>query len=302
MAPMKKVAKGTYGFILTICSGLFPFFFLPLHPAPYFRQDMGIGSQDFPPGESLRVVPSTPSSSVLFFLAFLSGTFALGCGAVTRHRVLSFFFDGVPPLEGEGGGQQGSQVRKAGSPQSPRRKVPKASLHPPFVKKQCAKCHAGLPRRFKGQKSGISFLTGTPRLVLPLDKLCLKCHQLPSTKYVHGPVAMGRCETCHMPHRSPYPHLLKKGKIRDLCFQCHTKDLFVSMDLHQDKGWILKTCTACHDPHGGSRPDLVHPPGKKPVKLGGGAPGSAPASRPARRKNTPREKRPSSPKGKAGKS
>ncbi len=250
----------------------------------------------------MRAVPSSSSSPVLFFLVFLSGTFALGCGAVTRHRVLSFFFDGVPPLEGEGAGQQASQGPKAGKSRSPRRKAPKASLHPPFVKKHCDKCHAGLPRRIEGQKSGISFLTGTPRLVLPLDKLCLQCHTLPAAKYVHGPVAMGRCETCHMPHRSPYPHLRKKEKIRDLCFQCHTKDLFVSMDLHQEKGWILKACTTCHDPHGGSRPDLVRPPGQKPVKMGGGTQGPAPASRPARRKSAPREKRPSSPEGKAGKS
>ncbi len=250
----------------------------------------------------MRAVPSFPSSPVLFFLAFLSGSFALGCGAVTRHKVLSFFFDGVPPLEGEGGRQQGLKGRRPGSPKGARRKAPKASLHPPFVKKHCDKCHAGLPRRFKGQKSGISFLTGTPRLALPLHKLCLQCHKLPAAKYVHGPVAMGRCETCHMPHRSPYPHLLKKGKVRDLCFQCHTKDLFVSMDLHQEKGWILKACTACHDPHGGNRSDLVHPPGEKPVQLGGEAHQPAPASRPARRKSAAGEKRPSSPKRKAGKS
>ncbi len=158
------------------------------------------------------------------------------------------------------------------------------------MKKKCDKCHAGLPRRIKGQKSGISFLTGTPRLTLPLDKLCLQCHKLPAAKYVHGPVAMGRCETCHMPHRSPYPHLLKKEKTRDICFQCHTKDLFVSMDLHQDKGWILKECTTCHDPHGADRQDLVRTPRSVTGKAGAKDEKSAPASRPAKEGKTERSR------------
>ncbi len=225
---------------------------------------------------------SHPSVSILSCLAFLSGVLALGCGAATRHRVLTFFFDGVPPLNQGGGKKEGKKGGPGGSAR--RGPVSKASLHAPYKEKKCNLCHKGLPMRRKNSRSGISALSGTPGLVLPLAELCLKCHELPGTKYVHGPVAMGRCETCHMPHRSPFPHLVKKEKVRDLCFQCHTKDLFVTMDLHDEKGWIRRECTSCHDPHGGSRPDLVHPPARGGKRKPGGpaVPGLKPSLRKAR--------------------
>ncbi len=196
----------------------------------------------------------------------LAACLSLGCGAVTRYQILTFFFDGVPP-PADGGKSPGHGGGIEGPGMSQHQALPPSfSLHKPFAEKTCDKCHAGLRREKRPTRSGISALPETPRLVAPLDKLCLRCHKQPTAKYVHGPVALGRCETCHFPHRSPYPHLLRKSKSRDLCAICHSPDLFVSAALHEKKGWASKECTSCHDPHESNKPYLIRASGEKKKK------------------------------------
>ncbi|HFC98378.1 MAG TPA: hypothetical protein ENJ40_07995 [Thermosulfurimonas dismutans] len=69
----------------------------------------------------------------------------------------------------------------------------------------------------------------------------------------HGPVKGDRCEECHYPHVSRYPHLLK-AQVPALCFKCHTslqKSLRTASWVHLPvkKG----ACGRCHRPHAGGK-------------------------------------------------
>jgi predicted CXXCH cytochrome family protein len=81
------------------------------------------------------------------------------------------------------------------------------------------------------------------------QKTCVteECHTDYSQKaYVHGPVGLGDCKSCHKP-LDPAQHtyeLVRQGK--DLCEYCHL-DQTGKMHTHQP----LETgdCSQCHDPH-----------------------------------------------------
>ena len=81
-----------------------------------------------------------------------------------------------------------------------------------------------------------------------------KCHpDMGKDKFVHGPVATGKCKVCHGENQKHYkkPKRSKFVKIeKDLskiCFSCHDKFKFkkiVHKPLQQGE------CVACHSPHG----------------------------------------------------
>jgi len=164
-----------------------------------------------------------------------------GCGdRVSRYRVLSFFFDGVPvpPELAPPDANTTTQPGDANSPRTATRPAGPVEIiyHDPYKKRQCVKCHS----------QAASFQ-------VPLDKdICRACHprhyDVPADDWVHGPLAVGKCAMCHLSHQSQYRGLLTKPE-NELCLGCHDRATTLSWPFHAEARSGAKTCGACHDPH-----------------------------------------------------
>lgn len=157
-----------------------------------------------------------------------------GCDKAKRHKVLTFFFDGVPPLE--------LAYLDPNSPDYLERvaeiqKKTRASRH-----ESGRTCSGGC------HTDGI--------LIKPVPVLCYDCHDDYSkqTIHVHGPVVVGDCLFCHDPHASPNLHLLKKP-IPDMCFICHDQVAVRLIEGHDDERYA--DCTSCHSGHGSNTRGLL---------------------------------------------
>ncbi len=158
-----------------------------------------------------------------------------------RYKVLSFFFDGVPPPESGAA----AELRQAPtdedaialSAQAALASAIQPSIHKPYQKKECDRCHAGSTQTMrKGDKP-----------------FCFDCHKESDLgkKLNHDPAAEGECLECHHPHRSANPALLT-SRTTELCFACHDPDDKPYKNRHKplrQKGG----CTNCHNPHGGTQ-------------------------------------------------
>ncbi len=156
------------------------------------------------------------------------------CEEEGRHQVLTFFFDGVPPLGGTVSATKSSDPnsKAAGAPA-----VETWSVHEPV--KDCTQCHGQQPRR--GFSSKVQLVAEVPRL-------CQQCHSKFTALegWVHGPVAAGDCLLCHNPHRTRTEALLKKP-IPELCYQCHETRAIHLIDKHDQPSHAH--CTDCHEGH-----------------------------------------------------
>jgi predicted CXXCH cytochrome family protein len=181
----------------------------------------------------------------LIWTAIASLTLGLavqGIGCATpeeRHRILTIFFDGVPPLHPveldpvpveleEGDIQQLARVRVAN---------PIVSVHGPVAEKECDQCHLG---RYSN------------RLKVEKEELCWTCHDREdfAGEVVHGPFEAGFCQACHDPHRSQYEYLLVSDS-KDLCEGCHEQYDMAALAEHSSGEDRL--CQSCHDPHASER-------------------------------------------------
>ncbi len=86
---------------------------------------------------------------------------------------------------------------------------------------QCTDCHNP-----HGAFNPTWRMAGRPRLVADSfgnDESCLKCHADKRGPFVyeHPPVRVEGCESCHSPHGSPNPRLLKRPAIFTMCLECH---------------------------------------------------------------------------------
>ena len=172
---------------------------------------------------------------VLLILLFVS------CTPQTRYRVLSFFFDGVPPpgqnKEVKKQVQKTDSLKLAQSKKTNKnnRQEIQQFFHPPFADRECATCHD---------------MSGGNRLTTPLPDLCFECHDdfRQEIAKLHGPVESGACTTCHHPHVSKNQYLLVRTG-QKLCLYCHDIRDVKKNEVHED---IEDTpCTECHYAHGG---------------------------------------------------
>jgi len=163
-------------------------------------------------------------------------TTVLSCDEEERYKTMTFFFDGVPPLEDH-------DVNDVNSPDKSERQLQQGNVstftvHKPS--KVCANCHdmTKIPR------------WATPEFIKDPLQLCYDCHPgsnySGSTDYVHGPVAVGDCMRCHNPHRSKQKYLLKLH-VPDVCYQCHEKADIESITDHSEES--LSECLECHVGH-----------------------------------------------------
>jgi predicted CXXCH cytochrome family protein len=164
---------------------------------------------------------------------------AVSCDEVERHRVLTFFFDGVPPLYDETG--DANDVNDVNDVNLADVQQPEAEPawfgHKPY--RVCKNCHD------MSKKPG----SIRPDFTKLPPALCYDCHPESdysgSTDHVHGPVAVADCLFCHEHHRSEHKHLLKEA-VPDLCYQCHDKEGIGAIEDHS-----LETYSACLDCHEG---------------------------------------------------
>ena len=171
------------------------------------------------------------------------GALLLSCDQIGRHRVLTFFFDGVPPLSGEG--LEGERF-DANSPELEQTgEKPAWYVHEP--RKDCTNCH---------RKQATRGFSPQTRLIAPTPQLCYKCHDDPtvSANFVHGPVAVGQCLFCHNPHRSKVEHLLREAEPK-LCYLCHDMSMIELIPAHLTQQ--TSACTDCHNPHAGVAKSLL---------------------------------------------
>lgn len=175
------------------------------------------------------------------------------CSPVTRHQVLTFFFTGVPPLEGEAAPEQPEAAPEPAAPARmglPFRRAPEFWVHGPYGARACDACHA------TGQP-GVPPVAG-----IPSGELCARCHTTfvaalrpGGERWIHGPVASGECIACHDPHRSPNRYMLRAAP-EALCARCHQPSDVAANPAHEQADGV---CLNCHDPHGGdTRAVLAH--------------------------------------------
>lgn len=165
--------------------------------------------------------------AAIICVLILTTAMLYGCGdPATKYKLMSFFFDGVPPPEAE----------KAKTSEAPPKKgeikiTKKYGEHGPYASKLCEGCH----------------VRGTfNRLIMPVEELCYRCHILKmDQKRIHGPIAGGGCIVCHKPHGSNYPFLLV-SESQGFCLYCHKKDDVLKNPVHSD---AELQCTTCHDAH-----------------------------------------------------
>jgi predicted CXXCH cytochrome family protein len=167
------------------------------------------------------------------------------CDEVESHKMLTFFFDGVPPLRSEISATPSSVAKDSKMVANAPTTV--WSIHEPV--KDCTQCHGSRAQR------GFS---GKVQLVAEVPQLCYRCHKEFSTLegWVHGPVATGTCLLCHEPHKTKTEALLRKS-VPDLCLQCHDAQAVRAVKGHADPSYTH--CTDCHEGHAGATRNLLRP-------------------------------------------
>jgi DmsE family decaheme c-type cytochrome len=106
----------------------------------------------------------------------------------------------------------------------------------------CANCHS--MHEAKSDKN---------QLVAPtVDKVCQQCHQnvvAQVHRNSHMPVAEGKmdCSSCHNPHGSATPTMIKEASANDNCYSCHADKRGPFLWEHPP---VRENCLNCHSPHG----------------------------------------------------
>lgn len=186
-----------------------------------------------------------PTRRLAVVVAFLCALTA--CTTQQRHAWLTFFFEGVPPLEGDAPTATVTPAMDS----TPTRAIATSSnaepvwiSHAPYRDRKCDACHE------VGQALA---LKGTPR------DICLPCHTnvITGASTLHWPLKKGKCMACHRPHLATVPKLLTKPGVA-LCYECHTP-LNVKERVHEPvrRG----RCLACHTAHESAVQGLLRKPG-----------------------------------------
>lgn len=195
---------------------------------------------------------------VTVLIALLSG-----CDKQSRHKVLTVFFTGVPPLEED----KKAAVEKDKTPQTEEKAAPRPTIyrHPLTASRQCSLCHQSTANfnMFGGRRQQpIAFRKGTVSpgpLVRPRQELCIGCHKdksaaeaLARELRLHPTSARGDCYACHDPHQSTNPYTLLENS-RQICIPCHQDPKIMELAAHKEPG----ECLACHNPHLGKDRKLL---------------------------------------------
>ena len=184
---------------------------------------------------------------ICFILVTMLITLFIGCDEVERHKVLSTFFDGVPPLVEERDANDeivdgNSSALMTGESTIAPNRVDRAH----GLARKCSLCHEKLQ---KSQWAQTQLIKKTP-------ELCYDCHSdyINKGSYFHGPVAIGECKFCHDPHYSQNKALLKDPEPQ-MCYRCHNQKSIEFIPGHDTD--LSSGCSSCHEAHSSSRRKLL---------------------------------------------
>jgi predicted CXXCH cytochrome family protein len=103
------------------------------------------------------------------------------------------------------------------------------------------------------------------KLAVGADQACIKCHSNKQGPFVyeHAPSKLEGCTTCHIPHGSSNPRMLKRATVRQLCMECHTgitdelTETATTPSFHNQALVRYQQCTVCHSSIHGSNSSKV---------------------------------------------
>jgi DmsE family decaheme c-type cytochrome len=103
------------------------------------------------------------------------------------------------------------------------------------------------------------------KLAVGADQACIKCHSNKQGPFVyeHAPSKLEGCTTCHIPHGSSNPRMLKRASVRQLCMECHTgitdelTETATTPSFHNQALVRYQQCTVCHSAIHGSNSSKV---------------------------------------------
>jgi len=147
------------------------------------------------------------------------------------------------------------------------------NMKPAEVNKTCLSCHEkGQPANFAGSMhdrrnvactschSVHSFKSARSNLKTARDsETCFTCHQqirAKSLRTSHHPVREGKldCASCHNPHDSTKPKMIRADWITEQCLTCHTEKRGPFLWEHAP---VRENCALCHDPHGSNHDKML---------------------------------------------
>ncbi len=88
---------------------------------------------------------------------------------------------------------------------------------------------------------------------------CGTCHlqkRAATMRSSHMPLREGKmtCTSCHNPHGTVTPALLKESSPNDTCYSCHAEKRGPFLWTHPP---VQESCTNCHDPHGSNHEKML---------------------------------------------
>ena len=88
---------------------------------------------------------------------------------------------------------------------------------------------------------------------------CGSCHiqkRAQTMRTSHMPLREGKmtCTSCHNPHGTVTPSLLKEPSLNDTCFTCHAEKRGPFLWNHPPQ---IESCANCHDPHGSNHENML---------------------------------------------
>src|SRR3990172_5088604 len=152
-----------------------------------------------------------------FFLVLAAIPFiacSSGCDRYAKHKVLTFFFTGVPPLDEGGKGPEKEMEAAKKAEQGPRQRKRRPFVeatrfsHGPYASGACYLCHEtsetggfrGFSKEAKAAGSIAKPGIVPGELVAPLRELCVGCHAggFVFNESLHE--GKGECRSCHNAH------------------------------------------------------------------------------------------------------
>lgn len=91
---------------------------------------------------------------------------------------------------------------------------------------------------------------------------CGQCHvqkRAQQMRFTHMPLREGKmtCSSCHNPHGTPTPKLLKTTSVNETCYTCHAEKRGPFLWEHPP---VMESCTNCHDAHGSNHEKMLNLP------------------------------------------
>jgi DmsE family decaheme c-type cytochrome len=132
------------------------------------------------------------------------------------------------------------------------------------LSESCASCHKNVAEHAKAQMAGEKGPVPSVKALKANDinTTCLSCHEKDNrSSYLSSMHARRNvaCTACHSVHDAKSPKAQLKTKVAaDTCYTCHKAQRALSMRTsHHPVREGRMDCTSCHDPHEGSRPQMI---------------------------------------------